>query len=231
MPVRRDADGNIIDERTAPAWRSDHTAPRGANRSAVDISAPSDFQGAEPTTPAGESLDDRYGRPTTPARGVRPGGIPSASDPVLTRVILPGDLGDHEIAVGDPMNDPPVGWLVIVDGPGKGHVATLGIGSNSIGRDPAERVSLHYGDEMISRANHGTITYDPKGRKFYVQHGGGKNLTYVDDEPVLAPRELEPLTQVQIGNTVLRFVPLCGSEFSWGNEANHRGSRGESDGE
>ncbi|MCE2542577.1 MAG: FHA domain-containing protein [Acidobacteria bacterium] len=107
---------------------------------------------------------------------------------------------------------------MIVDGPGKGRVATLGMGVNSIGRDPAERVSLDYGDAMISRTNHGAITYDPRGQKFYVQHGGGTNLTYVNDEPVLEPRELEPLTHVQIGNTVLRFVPLCGVNFSWQDE-------------
>ena len=114
-----------------------------------------------------------------------------------------------------PKADPPVGWLTIVDGPGKGRVATLGIGVNSVGRDRTERVSLDYGDEMLSHKNHGAITYDPLGRKFYLQPGGGTNLTYVNNEPVLAPRELEPLTHVQMGTTVLRFVPLCGADFSW----------------
>ena len=230
MPVRRDADGNIIDERTTPVWRSDRPAPPGS-RSAVDITAPPDFRGAEPTTPVGEALDDRYGRPTERAQGTRPGEGPRDVGGGHTRVIRRGDPDAPEIPVDDPMNDPPVGWLVIVDGPGKGHVATLGIGVNSIGRDAAERVSLRHGDEMISRVNHGTITYDPKGRKFYVQHGGGKNLTYVNDEPVLAPRELEPLTQVQMGDTVLRFVPLCGAEFSWGDEPGQSRKPGESNGE
>ena len=52
--------------------------------------------------------------------------------------------------------------------------------------------------------------------------GGGTNLTYVDDEPVLAPRELEPLAHVQMGHTVLRFVPLCGPGFSWEDEPDDR---------
>ena len=227
MPVKRGPDGNVIDEKTTPAWRSGHTGVTGGGRS-VDITAPSDFPDADRTTPAGGGLDDRYGRTTTPVRGTRPGGRPSDADR-RTVVIRPGDR-DQEID-GDPMNDPPVGWLVIVDGPGKGHVATLGIGVNSIGRDPTERVPLGHGDQMMSRVNHGTITYDPKGRKFYVQHGGGKNLTYVDDEPVLAPREIEPLTQVQMGDTVLRFVPLCGAEFSWDDEPSDSRSPSESSGE
>ena len=141
------------------------------------------------------------------------------TDAERTRLIRPGARQrDEDVAPGDPMDDPPVGWLVVVEGPGKGSVATLGMGVNTIGRDRSERVSLDFGDTMISRTNHGTITYDPRGRKFYVQHGGGKNLTYIDDEPVLAPRELAPLTQVQVGDTVLRFVPLCGAEFSWGDD-------------
>ena len=108
----------------------------------------------------------------------------------------PGAVDRGSESAGDPAADPPVGWLAIVDGPGKGRVATLGMGVNSIGRDRTERVSLDYGAAMISRSNHAAITYDPRGRKFYVQHGGGTNLTYVNDEPVLAPRELEPSTHL-----------------------------------
>ena len=81
-------------------------------------------------------------------------------------------------------------------------------------------MSLDYGDRMISRTNHCKITYEPRGRKFYVQSGDGTNLTYVNDEPVLESREIEPLTHVQMGNTVLRFVPLCGAGFSWEDESN-----------
>ena len=116
------------------------------------------------------------------------------------------------------MVDPVVGWLVIIAGPGQGGVVTLGMGVNSMGRDRTERVSLDYGDAMISRTNHCAISYDPRSRKFYVQHGGGINLTYANEEPVLALRELEPATHLQLGNTVLRFVPLCGEGFSWDEE-------------
>ena len=49
----------------------------------------------------------------------------------------------------------------------------------------------------------------------YVQHGGGTNLTYLGDQPVLTPTELPALSHINIGNTVLRFVPLCGAEFDW----------------
>lgn len=113
------------------------------------------------------------------------------------------------------MADPPVGWLVVIAGPGQGAALTLGNGVNAIGRDASQRLTLDFGDELISRVNHAQITYDPRGKKFYIQHGGGANLTYVNDEPVLAPRELSANTHIVLGATTLRFVPLCGEAFDW----------------
>ncbi len=67
------------------------------------------------------------------------------------------------------------------------------------------------------------LTYDPRGRKFYLQHGGGANLTYLGDVPVLQPAEIKGGETISLGNTKLRFVPLCGSDFDWG-EDNAAGS-------
>ena len=113
------------------------------------------------------------------------------------------------------MADPPVGWLVVIAGPGQGATLTLGNGVNAIGRDASQRLPLDFGDELISRVNHAQITYDPRGKKLYIQHGGGANLTYVNDEPVLALRELTANTHIVLGATTLRFVPLCGEAFDW----------------
>ena len=115
----------------------------------------------------------------------------------------------------DAMDDPPAGWLVIVKGPGKGNALTLGYGMNSIGRASGERVCLDFGDDRISRKGHASVTYDSRGRKFYVQQGGGTNLVYIEDEVILAPRELAPFTNLLVGETTLRFVPLCGESFDW----------------
>ena len=109
-----------------------------------------------------------------------------------------------------------VGWVVVVDGPGRGASLPLGYGMNSIGRAQSERICLDYGDEQISRNQHAVITYDPRGRKYFVQHGGGKNLTYVgNDEPVLMPVELKGGEEITLGATKLRFVPFCGADFDW----------------
>ncbi len=90
-----------------------------------------------------------------------------------------------------------------------------GYGMNSLGRGATDRIRLDFGDDQISRNGHAVVTYDPRGRKFYVQHGGGTNLTYLGDQPVLAPAELSALSHISIGHTVLRFVPLCGADFDW----------------
>lgn len=128
-------------------------------------------------------------------------------------------VGGHGASVTskprDFMDDPVVGWLVIVDGPGKGQALKIGYGQSAIGRAQGQRIQIDFGDDQISREDHGFITYDPKGRKFYVQLGGGANLIYVGDSPVLAPTELTPNTTLTLGATTLRFVPLCGSDFDW----------------
>ena len=85
------------------------------------------------------------------------------------------------------MANPVVGWLVVIGGPGRGQVRPVGYGSNTLGRGEDSRVRLDFGDEQISREAHAVVTYDGRGRKFYLQHGGGTNLTYLGDEPVLVP--------------------------------------------
>lgn len=120
-----------------------------------------------------------------------------------------------EQLVSAAMADPVVGWVVIVDGPGKGIFLPLGYGMNSLGRDKNERVCLDFGDEGISRTQHAIITYDPRGRKFYVQHGGGKNLTYLGEQPLLMPAPLHGNEEILLSQTKLRFVPLCGENFDW----------------
>ena len=115
----------------------------------------------------------------------------------------------------DAMADPVVGWLVVVDGPGKGNYLKLGNGQNSIGRGNSERIKLDFGDDQISRSKHAMLTFDPRGGEFYIQQGSGTNLAYLDDSPVLAPTKLSTGSRITLGNTSLLFVPLCGENFSW----------------
>ena len=115
----------------------------------------------------------------------------------------------------DPMADPPVGWLAVVGGPGKGRVLRLGNGLNIIGRSAEMRVSLDFGDANISRVNHARIVYEPRERRFLLMHGDGTNLTYLNGELVMASVEIASGNEIQLGDTTLRFQALCGPEFDW----------------
>ena len=206
MPVTRDKDGNVLDEKTVA----------GDDRT-VKVKPPQFGGPPEPQDEEGSDYD---------ARTVMVGGSSGASadaDDERTRVVGGRRRTErvrqmHQRAeVEDSMDDPVVGWLVVVDGPGKGRSLSLGYGTNSIGRAANERVSVNFGDDQISRKGHAVVTYDPRGRKFYLQQGGGTNLVYLNEEVVLAPIELPALAHVHVGNTILRFVPLCGGAFDWQN--------------
>ena len=126
--------------------------------------------------------------------------------------------GDEEpiLSSADALENPVTGFLVVVAGPGRGSVAHLGYGMNAIGRDAEQSVSLDYGDLQISRNAHCLITYDTKSAVFYIQPGEGRSLTYLDDQPVLVPSALTNGQQMQLGETTLRFIALCGESFDWG---------------
>lgn len=114
-----------------------------------------------------------------------------------------------------PSFDPVVGWLVIIKGPGIGNFLRLGYGLNSIGRGEEQRCRINYGDEKISRTNHASVSYDPRGRKFYLAHGGGQNLTYLDETPIFHSVEIFGGESLALGDTILRFVPFCGPDFDY----------------
>jgi hypothetical protein len=112
--------------------------------------------------------------------------------------------------------DPVVGWLVVIEGPGKGRSLEIGIGSNSIGRDPKQKIALNFGDETIHREKHAMLVFDPKSRHFFLQAGSdSRNLTYIEETLVLSPVELTGGEVLLIGQTKLVFVAFCGPSFSW----------------
>lgn len=136
------------------------------------------------------------------------------------RTVLVRRSTDRGVEASTPANDlpdgPVVGWVVVVAGPGRGRSVPLGYGMNQIGREAGNRVVLPFGDPQISRVKHATLTYDPRGKKFFIQHGESSNLTYVGDMPVLSPMELKSGELIRLGDTtVLKFIPLCGDGFNW----------------
>ncbi len=119
-----------------------------------------------------------------------------------------------------PSADPqfPVGWLIVLEGPGRGASFTLSAGVSQIGRGHDQAIRLDYGDTSISRDNHAAIAYDEEKRTFFIGHGGKANLVRLNDMPVLSTETLTHDDLIRIGETTLRFIALCGPEFSWDTE-------------
>ena len=109
----------------------------------------------------------------------------------------------------------PVGWIVVVKGPGRGASFTLSAGVSQIGRGEDQAVRLDFGDTSISRNNHAVVAYDPEQRKHLLGHGGKANIVRLNDLPVLSTETLSDGDRIRIGETTLRFVAFCGEDFDW----------------
>ena len=109
----------------------------------------------------------------------------------------------------------PVGWIVVTEGPGRGAAFTLAAGVSTIGRAADQTVCLDFGDASVSRENHASIAFDEEQSKFFIGHGGKRNIVRRNDNPVLATEDLEHGDVIKIGKTELKFVAFCGPEFSW----------------
>jgi hypothetical protein len=163
-----------------------------------------DARGEQPTRMAGAETR------RSPDNAAQSGASAAAAEDPKTRLFkapsAPGKVDFAEV---------PVGWLLVVAGPGFGKALPLFYGANRIGRGAGVEVPLNFGDESISRGAHARITYDTKGRAFYLQPGEGTGLTYSEGGPVLVPVALSANMQIEVGHTTLRFIPICSPDFDW----------------
>lgn len=215
MPIKRGPDGKIeiIETQKGDGGNAGPTAaPGGGNQNQGTDKIGGAPAGGGAAAPAGQ---DALYKPTDAiGRGGNKQGVAQAPGTNIAGRRKSSDAAATGGAA-DPMDDPIAGWLVVIDGPGQGNVLHVGYGVNSIGRDDDARIALGFGDDEISRKDHAIVTYDPKGKGFFLQHGSGKNLTYLNDAPVLQPTELPAGSHITMGSTVLRFVPFCGPDFDW----------------
>lgn len=109
----------------------------------------------------------------------------------------------------------PVGWLVIVSGPGRGTSLALTEGLLQVGRNDDQALQLDFGDNGISRSNHAVIAYDAEERKCFLGHGGKANLVRLNGSPVLSTLPLNNGDMIRISETTMRFVVLCDENFDW----------------
>jgi len=113
---------------------------------------------------------------------------------------------------GEP--DPVVGWLVCVKGCNKGRDYRVLSERNRIGRDPSLEVYIT-GDLRISRSTHAILTYDPRNNQFWLSPGQARGIVYLNGRLLDAATLLNAHDSIELGETGLLFMPLCGERFQW----------------
>ncbi|HPG88230.1 MAG TPA: FHA domain-containing protein [Hyphomicrobium sp.] len=124
--------------------------------------------------------------------------------------------GRKQIERGTFEQDPVVGFLVVVGGPGLGSFRPIFEGNNTVGRTANNRVPLDFGDDAISSEAQAYIRYDSNDRSFlFVPNLAKTNVVSVNEKKPTGAVELKPMDVITLGRTQVAFVPFCGSEFDW----------------
>lgn len=157
--------------------------------------------------------------PTKPRRDAAAAPIPEPGrpsvDPPKERPAAPSDAGKTVSLVRKKAGiDPVVGWLVCVQGADRGRDFRIRSERNFIGRSEVMDISIP-GDDTISRENHAIISFNPKNGQFKLHPGDSRGLVYLNGDEVDGPQAIKPADKIELGQTTLMFVPLCGPNFSW----------------
>ena len=170
---------------------------------------------AQATNAAPHGQARKIGRPSTTSRPQpRP-------DRVSSRLMKYGQLDavldelDDRDAPGSRPISRPVGWLVIIEGPGTGAWFTLQSGLSSIGRADDQTVCLNYGDGTISRSIHASVSYEPADHRFRLGQGRCENDVLINGVPVVETVDLHHGDLITVGETTLRLAAFCDDRFAW----------------
>ena len=172
-------------------------------------------RGGTPNIPPADRHIEADAAPTTRVmRNAAGGATPAAGSGSAARTQLV--RGKHKVARNQFHQDPVVGWLVIVGGPGLGSYRPIYEGNNSVGRSANQRIPLDFGDDAISSEEQAYVRYDSSERSFlFVPNMSKTNVVAVNDKRPTSAVTLQAMDVINMGRTQLVFVPFCGSEFDW----------------
>ena len=124
--------------------------------------------------------------------------------------------GKQQVERGEFRQDPVVGWLVVVGGPGIGAYRPVFEGNNTIGRGAGNRIAIDFGDDAISGEEQAYLRYDSADRSFlFVPNLAKTNVVSVNDQRPAQAVPLQAMDVITMGRTQLVFVPFCGPDFDW----------------
>jgi hypothetical protein len=206
---REDRSGEISLHQETPT--GDGPRPRAAASEPPSASAPAGAANARPSRAAGgEPRHIELDAPTSEVRRTleRARGEAAPKTQALRGRAKVVRTGFHQ--------DPVVGWLVVVGGPGLGAFRPIYEGNNSVGRGGTQRIPIDFGDDTISAEEQAYIRYDSLDRSFlFVPNLSKTNIVAVNDKRPTGAVKLELMDVITMGRTQLAFVPFCGEEFDW----------------
>jgi hypothetical protein len=200
----------ILPKETPPAGRpAAHVAP--AVPAAAPVTPPPPQQSAADAVreaKAPSRVHYEAAEPTTRVvRGKTP--EPAANKTQVVR-------GKPKVTRGNFEQDPVVGWLVVVGGPGMGAYRPIYEGNNAVGRGSDQRIPIDFGDNTISSTEQAYIRYDSMDRSFlFVPNLSKTNVVAINNKKPTGAVKLELMDVITMGRTQLAFVPFCGEEFDW----------------
>lgn len=110
--------------------------------------------------------------------------------------------------------DPIVGWIVCIEGAGRGKDFQIRAANNTIGRSEDMDICIKE-DPTISRENYARLSYDLKHNDFYIIPAEKANNIYLNDQPVYVPTKLSAYDLLELGESKFLFVPFCNNKFKW----------------
>ena len=191
-------------------------SPFGANASAPAPMAPAAdrIDATPPTTVIGRPKHVRVEADDDPTPTVRHRPAQASRDAVPTTQRVRAKTGVEPIPFHQ---EPVVGWLVVVGGPGLGAFRPIFEGNNSLGRSPTQRIPIDFGDDAISAEEQVYIRYDSIDRTFLLVPNMAKtNIVAVNQKKPTSAVGLVAMDLITMGRTQLCFMPFCGKEFDWG---------------
>lgn len=115
------------------------------------------------------------------------------------------------------ISSPVVGWLVCVQGELFGRGMSLVDGRTRIGSSVEMEIRL-VNDRNIERINHAVIMFRSSSKEFLLLGEESQGMVYVNGKSYGNKNvKIQNRDFIQVGNTIFRFVPLCGNDFDWSN--------------
>lgn len=108
---------------------------------------------------------------------------------------------------------PVVGWLVCVKGDDIGKDFRLHANFNHVGRNGNMDIQLT--DPYVSRDKHFTVSYDLHHNRYFVDMGQGKSFVHINGHPLGGRTQIKKGDQIQVGKTLLVFIPLEEQDLKW----------------